>query len=35
MHMQLKTIHGDQKKGKSSSKCQTAADELQYLMNFN
>ena len=33
--MQLKVVQGDQKKGKSSSKCRTAIDELQYLMDFN
>ena len=31
----LKAIQGDQKKGKSSSKCQTATDKLQYLMYLN
>ena len=35
MQMQTKVIEGDQKDRKSSSKCETATDELQYLMNFN
>ena len=33
MQMQLKVIQGGQKKGKSSSGCQTTTDELQYLID--
>ena len=35
MQTQLKIIQGDQEIGKSSTKCQTAMDELQYLIEFN
>ena len=35
MQKKVKVIQSDQKKEKSSSKCQTATEELQYLMDFN
>ena len=35
MQSQLKVIKADFSKGKSSSKVSQAADELQFLMNFN
>ena len=35
MHKQLKVIQKEQSKGKSASRMQAAADELEYLLNFN
>ena len=35
MKNSIKVTQGDQKKRKSSSKCQTATDEMLYVMDFN
>ena len=35
MATQLKIIHDDKAKGKSSGKVKHATEELSYLMNFN
>ena len=35
MQAQIRVIQAEHSKGKSSEKTSTAADELQYLLNFN
>ena len=35
MQAQLRVIQAEQSKGKSSERTSTAADERQYLLNFN
>ena len=35
MQAQLRVIHVEKSKGKSSEKTSTATDELQYLLNFS